>query len=169
MKSKEPIDQIRQSLRNLARVYSHEMARLESALSILSQELEFKEAMLWDEPLTSAGGGPTPCDLPVADRSLLAIRWRGRMCFLGNTISFRLFERLARRPNQYVSYAQLLNDAWEGSRSSDAIRSAVKVLRKKLAENDMEELASMIDGSMIEHYGLTLHQRSYCRNLCSGS
>jgi len=50
----------------------------------------------------------------------------------------------------------LLDDVWEGPRTDSAIHSAVKVLRKKLREADMEDLTHAIDGSVYGHYGLRL-------------
>ncbi len=93
---------------------------------------------------------------PIADRDTLSIRWRGKTCCLGNTLAFWFFERLARRPGQLVSNQQLLDEVWDGIRSKEAIRSVVKVLRQKLREAGMEELAIAVDGSNRDHYGLKL-------------
>lgn len=82
--------------------------------------------------------------------------WIGRRCFLGRTLTFKLFERLARRPNQYVTYDRLLQDVWNGLRSNEAIRSVVKELRRKLIDAGMSDLAEAIDGSNRECYGLIL-------------
>lgn len=90
------------------------------------------------------------------DRATFSVRWDSRECVLGATISFRLFERLARRPNHYASHAQLLEDVWGGTRSVSTIRSAVGELRKSLAVAGMGDLAQMIDGQHRGHYGLML-------------
>lgn len=93
---------------------------------------------------------------PVADRTTFSIRWSGKTCHLGLNVTFRLFERLARRPNCHVSYAELLQDAWLGDRRSDeAIRSAVRHLKAKLRKSGMEPLAVAIQA----------HRRHYVLNL----
>lgn len=90
------------------------------------------------------------------DRETLAVRWNGRSCYLGFTMAFRLLERLARRPNFYVTHDQLLQDIWGGPRSKSAIRSAVNDLRSRLASAGMGDLANAIDGSNAGRYGLIL-------------
>jgi len=97
--------------------------------------------------------------VPIADRATFSARWEGKTCPLGNTISFRLLERLSRRPNQLVPCQVLLREVWEGCRSREAVRSAVKVLRQKLASAGMEDLAAAIDGSTAHHYSLRLDGR----------
>jgi DNA-binding response OmpR family regulator len=71
-------------------------------------------------------------------------------------LPLKLFERLARRPNQYLSYERLLDEVWEGTRSFSAIRSVVKTLRGRLVKAGMADLADAIDGSVYRHYGLKL-------------
>lgn len=94
---------------------------------------------------------------PLAiDRSKFSVVWNGRECVLGATISFRLLERLARRPNQYTSHSQLLDDVWGGTRSISTIRSAVGELRGALQRAGLSDLAAMIDGQHRGHYGLML-------------
>jgi len=93
---------------------------------------------------------------PVADQSSFSVVWDGRRCYLGRTLPFGFFERLARRPNQYVTYEQLLEDVWDGPRSYDAIRSVVRDLRRKLKGAGMGDLADAIDGSNRQCYGLIL-------------
>ena len=159
MSSKDRKDQITASLRSLATAYSKALAHLEDALAVLCKELELGEIeMFYERPLThrDLARHPEDADRPIADEPLLSIRWRGKSCFLGNTMPFWLFERLARRPNQYFSYEQLLDEVWKGPRTFSAIRSVVKVLRKKLALAGMDDLADAIDGSVSRHYGLML-------------
>ena len=55
---------------------------------------------------------PTP-RIPIADADTLAVRWNGKTCFLGKTLAFKLFERLARRPNHFLSHDLLLDEVWE--------------------------------------------------------
>lgn len=95
---------------------------------------------------------------PTLDRKALTVTWNGTSCFLGYTTAFRLLERLAQRPNQYVSHAQLLDDVWGGSRSPSAIRSAVNDLRARLTSAGLEDLANSIDGRNPGHYGLIVRQ-----------
>ena len=106
--------------------------------------------------LCLSGGGHNPNHHPVADHATFSVIWIGRRCFLGRTLAFKLFERLARRPNQYVTYDRLLQDVWNGLRSNEAIRSVVKELRRKLIDAGMSDLADAIDGSNRECYGLIL-------------
>ena len=78
---------------------------------------------------------------------------------MGNTLPFKFLERLARRPNQLVPCDQLLDDVWECYRSREAMRSVVKVLRQKLGQAGMQDLARAIDGTTARHYGLMLNGR----------
>ena len=94
---------------------------------------------------------------PIADGDTFMARWRGKTCHLGDTMAFRVLERLARRPNVFVSCKTLLNEFREPLTSFDAVRSAVKVLRRKLRDAGMEDLAEAIDGSTARHYGLRLN------------
>ena len=98
--------------------------------------------------------------LPCVDRTAFSIIWSNRTCYLGNTLPFRFFERLARRPNQFFSYGQLFQDVWDGEeRSNEAVRSVVKVLKKKLAEAGMDALAAAINGKNPGYYGLALNHQ----------
>ena len=98
--------------------------------------------------------------LPCVDRTAFSITWSTRTCYLGNTLPFKLFERLARRPNQFFSYSQLFQDVWDGEeRSNEAVRSVVKVLKKKLADAGMDGLAAAINGTNPGYYGLTLNHQ----------
>jgi DNA-binding response OmpR family regulator len=116
-----------------------------------------------DEPAATVPENPQGTDAiagrndhAIVDHDTLSIRWRGRTCCLGNTLAFWFFERLARCPGQLISHQQLLHEVWDGVRSKEAIRSVVKVLRQKLREAGMDELAAAVDGSSREHYGLKL-------------
>lgn len=67
----------------------------------------------------------TPPERPLVDNSTFSVCWAGRTCCLRRTILFRLAQRLARHPNQYVTPDQLLRDVWDGGvKSPDTIRSA---------------------------------------------
>ena len=95
----------------------------------------------------------------IADRATFSVHWANRTCHLGNTVAFRLLERLARRPNQFIHYDVLLQDLWDCHTSSEAVRSAVKILRQKLIAAGMEDLAEAIDGSTSHHYALMLRTK----------
>ncbi len=83
-------------------------------------------------------------------------RWNGKKCSLGNTIVFRLFDRLARRTNQYVTYSQLREDVWEGhTRSRETVRSVVRHLKQRLVDAGMHDLGASIRGHG-QQYGLML-------------
>lgn len=86
----------------------------------------------------------------------LSVSWHGKRCFLGNTLVFRLFVRLAKTPNQFVSHQQLLDDVWQGRRVRTTIRGVVKRLRDTLSAAGMQDLAKAIDGSTRGHYRLKL-------------
>ena len=151
MRTTDRRDQIAASLRSLVHAYSKALTHLEDTLAVICRELDLEGIETFYEPLVSRRDSipePADADRPVADRTLLSVRWRGKTCFLGNTLPFRLLDRLARRPNQYFSYEQLLDDVWEGPRSFSAIRSVVKVLRRKLVEAGMDDLANTIDGTV---------------------
>ena len=92
----------------------------------------------------------------ITDRTTFCVHWANRTCHLGNTMPFKLLERLACRPNQFIHYDVLLQDLWDCHTSYWAVRSAVKILRKKLIAAGMESLAQAIDGSTAHHYALML-------------
>lgn len=151
--------QIAGSLRELVLAYSHAMHHLETTLAILCRELDLDESELIhgaSSPPSKVAFVAQDARYPRIDRRLLSVIWRGRACFLGNTLPFRLLERLARRPNIYVSCEQLLEDVWHGTRSMAAVRSVVKELRQRLRAAGMEDLAGAIDGGVSGHYGLML-------------
>jgi DNA-binding response OmpR family regulator len=95
----------------------------------------------------------------IIDRATFTVHWGGKSCYLGNTLPFKFLERLARRPNQLIPCDQLLDDVWQGLRSREAMRSVVKVLRQKLSQAGMEDLAKAIDGTTAGHYGLMFKGR----------
>lgn len=83
----------------------------------------------------------------IVDAAARTVTFRGCTCCLGNTLVFRMLERLARRPNQFVSFDRLIRDVWDGHPKSDeAIRSVVKELRDRLRKGGMRRLASAIRG-----------------------
>ncbi len=107
-------------------------------------------------PPTLIVGGAAP--LLVLDRSNHTVRWKERSCFLRNTMAFRLLERLARRPNEYVSTERLLDELWSATRTHSTVRSTVCGLKTKLRASGMRDLAESIDGKNPGHYGLMLER-----------
>ena len=96
----------------------------------------------------------------ITDRGDFSVRWGNRTCHLGNTLGFKVLERLAQRPRLYLDYGTLLDSFWDRHTSPEAVRSAVKILRRKLRAAGMGDLAKAIDGSNAHHYGLKLNGRT---------
>jgi DNA-binding response OmpR family regulator len=90
------------------------------------------------------------------DRSTFAVTWQGKGCPLGNTTAFRLIEKLARRPEEYISIDQLLDDLWSAPRSYSTLRSTVCRLKAKLDTAGMRDLSLRIDGRVHGYYALRL-------------
>lgn len=88
------------------------------------------------------------------DRSTFEVRYRGQRCALGATMGFRVLERLARRPNQYIHADALLEELWTAPRSYVTVRSTVCRLKARLRRAGLGEVADMIDGRTRGHYGL---------------
>ena len=92
----------------------------------------------------------------LIDDGRFTVRWNGAECRLGWTKLFRLFRRLARPANHYVSVATLMEQVWEDDRTEEtAVRSAVRNLRRKLEAAGLAELARAIRGER-GYYGLIL-------------
>ena len=84
---------------------------------------------------------------PLLDESTMCVVWKGVSLHLGHTVTFRLLSRLARRPNQYVTHLDLLQDVWDGEdREITTIRSSIRHLQGKLRAGGMPELAAAIRG-----------------------
>jgi DNA-binding response OmpR family regulator len=143
---------IQRSLRHLIETSAAQMDLLTTTYDQLSRELSF-------DPLESFLRPNSPHTYErdqelLVSRSRLVVTLRGKTCFLGNTLPFRFLCRLAESPNAYVAHEDLLADVWEGNRSDAAVRSVVKVLRRKLREAGLADLATAIDGSVSGHYVL---------------
>ena len=151
----EKQERIRRTLKSLAESQAATIALMEEVLALMTEELSFDPFTFWKSrgsPSTSVN----PTKTGLFDLEMLTITFQGKSVFLGNTLPFRFFVRLARRPNTYVSYEDLLSDVWDGERTDGAIRSVVKSLRGKLRAAKMLALAESIDGSVPGHYGLKL-------------
>lgn len=141
------------ALRTLAESFAATTRYFEQTHTLLRDALACCQAASLNPAPANAGRGVTPL---VVDEATLTVTFRGRSCFLGNTLPFHLMARLARGPNQYFTHDQLLADVWDGVRSSDAIRSVVKTLRQKLRGGGLGDLAAAIDGSAAGRYALKL-------------
>lgn len=151
----EKQERIRQTLKSLAEAQAATITLMEEALALMTEELSLDPFKFWK----SRGSPPiaaNPTKSRLFDLETLTITFQGKSVFLGNSLPFRLFVRLARRPNTYVSYEDLLTDVWDGERTDGAIRSVVKSLRRRLRAAKMVALAESIDGSVPGHYGLKL-------------
>jgi DNA-binding response OmpR family regulator len=148
-------EQIRRTLRSLAEVNAAMIDLMERALTLLNEELALAPIAFWRSRLPTTGASVSDRN-PTVDHGLLSIRFRGRSCFLGNTLPFQLFARLVSRPNVYLPYQELLTEVWHGRRSDSAVRGVVKRLREKLRQTGMTELAKAIDGTVPGHYALKL-------------
>jgi DNA-binding response OmpR family regulator len=84
---------------------------------------------------------------PLLDEATLSVHWADKSLHLGHTRAYWLLDRLARRPNQYVTHLDLLNDVWDNEEAPIAtLRSAVRHLRQRLVCGGMPDLAHAIRG-----------------------
>lgn len=145
MLSSEKRQQLRESIRTLVASQVAMVTEIEEMISCLLQASEIDET----PPKVSE-------HWPVADISTFCVVWEGRTCFLGNTLLFWLFHRLAQSPNGYVAHVDLLDDVWKGNREASSIRGVAKRLRDRLVAAGMQDLARAIDGTVSGYYGLML-------------
>lgn len=112
------------------------------------------------EEVTSGAAWPAQVTVRASmlqlDRTTFSVHWEGRSCSLGHSTAFRLLERLARCPNEYVSVDRLLDELWSGPRSYSTLRSTVCRLKSRLRRSGMGDLAQLIDGRVHGHYALLL-------------
>lgn len=144
----------RRTLQNLAEAQAHTLELLEQTFDLLGEELGIDATTYW-RARTSLPSSVTANSSLYIDPDRLQIIFHGKICELGDT-SFRLFLRLAKRPNAYVTYEDLLADVWNGERSDSAVRSAIKRLRRTLRACGVKELADAIDGSKPGRYRLSV-------------
>ena len=94
--------------------------------AILLMEFDGRNSAQWGRAQNTRPRNPVP-RRPLVDSSTFSVFWAGKTCLLRRTVLFRLAERLARQPNQYITADQLLRDVWEGGiKSPETIRSAVR-------------------------------------------
>ncbi len=143
---------LRRSLQSLAESYAATMRLLQEAYALLTEEASADLPGPAQPPPRRHPDGPGL----VVDEAHLTVAYRGRSCYLGSSLPFRLLARLARQPNRYFTHDELLAEVWDGDRSPDAIRSVVKTLRQKLRQQGLGDLAAAIDGSASGRYALRL-------------
>jgi DNA-binding response OmpR family regulator len=146
--------EISRALQELAASQAATMQLLEHALALFTNELALEPIEFWQKHASQFGS--RHLEQPTIEFGRLSVSFNGRSCFLGNSLAFRLFARLARTPDVYVSYEALLSEVWGGVRSDSAVRSIVKTLRCRLREAGMSELATAIGGSEPGYYALRL-------------
>ena len=67
------------------------------------------------------------------DRCTFSVSYKGKTCALGNTMAFRLIERLNNAKGFYVDIGTLIRDVWKNKVVSDgAVQHQIGTLRKKL-------------------------------------
>jgi DNA-binding response OmpR family regulator len=148
-------EQIRRFLASLAQSYTATMELMEQTLDLLCEELDLDPWSYFQRRQLPQQTRPDRAGL-VVDPAQFSVCFGGKVCFLGNTLPFRLLARLARRPGAYVPYEDLLEDVWQGVRSDAAVRSVAKTLRQKLRQAGLGEVADALDGAVAGHYALRL-------------
>lgn len=143
---------IREALATLASSHAIIVQQLELAIELLNEEIDVDDVPLPVQAFDLFGSRQNS----LVDPGAQSVLWKGRVCFLGNNLLFRFFERISRSPNQFISYDVLLEDVWGGQREHSSIRGVAKRLRDRLAMNGMAELSSKIDGSNSGFYRLIL-------------
>ena len=69
----------------------------------------------------------------IIDRCTFSISYKRKTCALGNTMAFRLIERLNNAKGFYVDIDTLIRDVWKNKVVSDgAVQHQIGTLRKKL-------------------------------------
>src|SRR5689334_17508226 len=94
---------LRQTLRSLAESHAATMELMEQTLVLLGEEFAVDAVTFWKVRVSIMSDRPAGTDLHI-DRDQLQVVFHGRTCVLGNTLPFKLLERLARRPNAYVTH-----------------------------------------------------------------
>ena len=91
----------------------------------------------------------------VLDKELFAARFGDRCCSLGNTVEFRLLDRLNSRPGRYVSVDTLRQDVWDDLETAkNTIQRTICNLRRRLRAAGLTGVS--IDGVQKDHYRLVL-------------
>lgn len=147
-------EMFRRTLQNLAESQAVTLELLEKTFVLIGDELSIDAVTFW-RTRTAPATSPVENASFHVDPDRLQITFQGKACELSDT-PFRLLLRLAKRPNAYVTYEDLLADVWDGDRSDGAVRSAIKRLRHTLRSRGLSELADAIDGSKPGRYRLNV-------------
>jgi hypothetical protein len=98
---------------------------------------------------------PASAQTLVVDRESFTARLGEHSCFLGNTVEFRLLERLNRRPGLFLSIETLRASVWNDKHlAKNTIQRTVCNLRRKLRDAGLTGVS--IDGMQKGHYQLIL-------------
>jgi DNA-binding response OmpR family regulator len=133
---------------------------LRNSLSAVVAHVDELSDLITQWPMVADAAAPTitvAAAVPLrVDRKSYTVRWGNDCCVLGCTMGFRVLERLALRPNEYVSMDRLLDELWTGPRTYSTVRSTVCRLKGTLRQSGLADLADCVDGSIHGHYGLML-------------
>jgi 7-cyano-7-deazaguanine synthase in queuosine biosynthesis len=92
-------------------------------------------------------------DKPTADRNTFTFHYGSGSCQLGNSMEFKLIERLCRSPGVFLDTGKLMEDVWEGRVvQKNTIAKTVCNLRRKLKDT---VTGIKIDGGQKDHYCLS--------------
>jgi DNA-binding response OmpR family regulator len=90
----------------------------------------------------------------IIDRSTFSILYKGKPCDLGNTMAFRLIERLAEDKGIYLDIGTLIRDVWQDKEISEgAVQHQIGTLRKKLRKAG---ITGIVFQCQPKHYRLIL-------------
>lgn len=97
---------------------------------------EWREG-LRDQPHDESAAVPEAPDTPAAtpsgliiDPGTFTVTYKGKPCYLGNTMAFWLIERLGRARGVFLTIRELIQDVWKGKAVSDgAVQHQVSNLR----------------------------------------
>jgi hypothetical protein len=136
---------------------------IHGTLAVLMNQIhEFSD--LYDSERLRSIAPPRACpEVPGFDlrlqRGTYTVHYKNKECFVRSSVGFRILERLAQRPNEYIPTDRLIDELWTGPRAYSTVRSTVCRLKATLRNRGLGDLAERIDGSMPGHYGLMLQDR----------
>lgn len=91
----------------------------------------------------------------VIDHNTFTVHYRGQSCKLGNSVAFRLMERLAASPGICIPHQTLAEEVWaDDDTETAAIHKQASILGNKLKTAGLDAL--VIDGRITGHYRLIL-------------
>jgi len=126
------------------------LAELAELRRIFHERIGRIESIFAQAAANTDGHADLPADLkaPLLDHENFSIVYQGRICqFRPGQLTWRLAERLFRRPGFPVSVRSLRTDVWEDELVGDgAIRRKVSELRATLRNAGLGDLAEGIHG-----------------------